>query len=78
MGSIIGALMYVERGLSVKAWPECDGSGLVRKDTRALKDVRENWVVPPGLVSFLPRFPALKALGPSGAGFFTKSDAGVV
>ena len=39
----------------------------------ALKCVRENWVVPPGLELFVPLFPALKRwakLGrPCGAGF---------
>ena len=38
----------------------------------ALKRVRENWVVPPGLSSFFPLFPALKRwaklVRPSGAG----------
>ena len=40
-----------------------------------LKSVRENWVVPPGLKSFLPLFPALKRwaklVRPYGAGFFS-------
>ena len=40
---------------------------------QVLKKVRENWVVPPGLESFVPLFPALKRwakLGrPSGAGY---------
>jgi hypothetical protein len=30
---------------------------------QGLKSVRENWVVPPGLRSFFPLFPALEALG---------------
>src|SRR5208282_1554966 len=29
-------------------------------DAQPLKSVRENWVVPPGLSSFFPLFPALK------------------
>src|SRR5450759_2572450 len=45
-----------------------------RRVIAALKRVRENSVVPPGLESFLPLFPALKrrAIGrrPSGAGSF--------
>jgi hypothetical protein len=39
--------------------------------------VRENWVVPPGLGSFFPLFPALKRwakfVRPSGAGFSNSS-----
>ena len=42
-----------------------------------LKSVRENWVVPPGLRSFFPLFPALKRwakfVRPSGAGFSNSS-----
>jgi hypothetical protein len=30
---------------------------------QGLKSVRENWVVPPGLESFLPTFPSAEALG---------------
>jgi hypothetical protein len=33
--SIIGALIYVETGLSVKAWPECNNFGLVSKGASA-------------------------------------------
>jgi hypothetical protein len=43
------------------------------KVPQGLKSVRENWVVPLGLESFVPRSPALKRrakLGrPSGAGY---------
>src|ERR1022692_1027464 len=42
-----------------------------------LKCVRENWVVPPGLRSFFPLFPALKRwaklVRPSGAAFSSSS-----
>jgi ribonuclease HI len=42
-----------------------------------LKSVRENWVVPPGLRSFFPLFPALKRwaklVRPSGAAFSSSS-----
>src|ERR1019366_5454626 len=42
-----------------------------------LKSVRENWVVPPGLRSFFPLFPALKRwakfVRPSGAVFSSSS-----
>jgi hypothetical protein len=41
--------------------------------TDEVKRLWENWVVPPGLASFLPLFPALKRWAkldrPSGAGF---------
>jgi hypothetical protein len=40
---------------------------------QGLKSVRENWVVPPGLKSYFPLYPALKRgaklVRPSGAGF---------
>jgi hypothetical protein len=52
-------------------WEQC-GAGAACKNP-ALKSVRENSVVPPGLESFLPLFPALKRwaklVRPSGAGF---------
>src|ERR1039458_5080951 len=40
--------------------------------------MRENWVVPPGLSSFFPRFPALnrwaESVPPSGAAFSSSSS----
>src|ERR1019366_354715 len=45
--------------------------------SQELKSVRENWVVPPGLRSFFPLFPALKRwaklVRPSGAAFSSSS-----
>jgi hypothetical protein len=45
-------------------------------DGQPLKGARENWVVPPGLRSFFPPFPALKRwaklVRPSGA--YSKAD----
>ena len=56
---------------------ESGGLGGLRKkvifDAQPLKTMRENSVVPPGLESFFPLFPALKRwakfIRPSGAGF---------
>ncbi len=48
------------------------------KHTSGLKSVRESWVVPPGLESLLPLFPALKRwaklVRPSGARFSCDSS----
>src|ERR1039457_5287503 len=50
---------------------------LLPVDGPALKSMRENWVVPPGLRSFFPLFPALKRwaklVRPSGAAFSSSS-----
>ncbi len=52
------------------------------KHTSGLKSVRESWVVPPGLESLLPLFPALKRwaklVRPSGAGLSSFSSRRVV
>src|ERR1022692_3888978 len=50
---------------------------LLPVDGPALRCLRENWVVPPGLRSFFPLFPALKRwaklVRPSGAAFSSSS-----
>src|ERR1017187_9935679 len=52
-------------------WPAPEGAFCCEELPATLKSVRENWVVPPGLGSFFPLFPALKRwakfVRPSGA-----------